>query len=103
MVYEQTFLVALREVEDALVDKPTLKEELKARKRQVQAAEKAAELARLRYDGGVSSYLEVLESNRQLFDAELIAIQTFDVYLIAYVSLYKALGGGWLEDTYPEK
>ena len=103
LVYEQTFLVALREVEDALVDIATLKEELKARKRQVQAAEKAAELARLRYDGGVSSYLEVLESNRQLFDAELIAIQTFDVYLIAYVSLYKALGGGWLEDTYPEK
>ncbi len=102
-IYEQTFLVALREVEDALVDIATLKEELKARKRQVQAAEKAAELARLRYDRGVSSYLEVLESNRQLFDAELIAIQTFDVYLIAYVSLYKALGGGWLEDTYPEK
>lgn len=103
LVYEQTFLVALREVEDALVDIATLKEELKARKRQVQAAEKAAELAKLRYDKGVSSYLEVLESNRQLFDAELVMTQTFEMYLIAYVSLYKALGGGWLEDTYPEK
>lgn len=103
LVYEQTFLVALREVEDALVDIATLKEELKARKRQVQAAEKAAELAKLRYDKGVSSYLEVLESNRQLFDAELVATQTFEMYLIAYISLYKALGGGWLENTYPEK
>ncbi|MCD4832600.1 MAG: efflux transporter outer membrane subunit [Bacteroidales bacterium] len=103
LVYEQTFLVALREVEDALVDIATLKEELKARKRQVQAAEKAAELAKLRYDKGISSYLEVLESNRQLFDAELVTTQTFEMYLIAYVSLYKALGGGWLEDTYPEK
>lgn len=103
LVYEQTFLVALREVEDALVDIATLKEELKARKRQVQAAEKAAELAKLRYDKGISSYLEVLESNRQLFDAELVTTQTFEMYLIAYVSLYKTLGGGWLEDTYPEK
>ena len=103
LVYEQTVLVAFKEVDDALVDITTLKEELAARGRQVKAAGKAAELAKLRYDKGVSSYLEVLESNRQLFDAELVAIQTFDIFLIAYVKLYKALGGGWLENTYPEK
>ncbi len=93
--YEKTVLTAFSEVEDALVEINTYKNELAARKRQVKAAENALRLSRARYDRGVSSYLEVLESNRQLFDAELIAIQTFDEYLRAYLKLYKALGGGW--------
>lgn len=93
--YEQTVLIAFKEVEDALVAISTYKHELEARQRQVKAATNAAMLARARYDKGIASYLEVLESNRQLFDAELIAAQTFDEYLFSYVRLYKALGGGW--------
>jgi len=93
--YEQTVLIAFKEVEDALVEIRTYKKELEARKRQVTAATNASLLSKARYDKGVTSYLEVLESNRQLFDAELIAAQTLDEYLFAYVKLYKALGGGW--------
>ena len=93
--YEQTVLIAFKEVEDALVEIRTYKKELEARQRQVTAATNAAMLSKARYDKGVTSYLEVLESNRQMFDAELIIAQTLDEYLFAYVKLYKALGGGW--------
>ncbi len=95
LTYEKTVLTAFKEVEDAMVEISTYKNELEARRRQVSAAENALRLSKARYDRGVTSYLEVLESNRQLFDAELIAVQTFDEYLRAYLKLYKALGGGW--------
>jgi len=53
-------------------------------------------LAKLRYDKGVSSYLEVLETERALFSAELEFSQLKQQYLNGYVKLYKALGGGWI-------
>jgi len=49
-----------------------------------------------RYDKGQTSYLEVLESERQAFDAQLAFTQTRRELLDAYIALYKALGGGWL-------
>jgi multidrug efflux system outer membrane protein len=52
-------------------------------------------LSRARYDGGVTSYLEVLESERSLFRTELQASQARREQVVAIVSLYKALGGGW--------
>ena len=51
----------------------------------------------IRYRGGVTSYLEVLDTERQLFDAELGLTQTQRDELLAVVRLYRALGGGWLE------
>jgi len=56
----------------------------------------AASLSQARYDGGVTSYLEVLESDRSQFDAALATSQTRQQQLNAYVKLYKALGGGWI-------
>ncbi|MHC4666017.1 MAG: TolC family protein [Planctomycetota bacterium] len=50
----------------------------------------------MRYDKGVTSYLEVLETERQLFSAGLELSEVKQEYLNAYVKLYKALGGGWL-------
>ena len=94
--YEQTVLQALREVEDALVAMNTYEREVHARESQQQAAASAAMLSRARYDGGVTSYLEVLESERSLFRAELLASSTHREQLVAYVTLYKALGGGWI-------
>ena len=64
---------AFREVEDSLVAIVTLRREFAARRRQVAAASNAARLSRARYDGGVVDYLEVLDSERTLFDAELVA------------------------------
>jgi outer membrane protein, multidrug efflux system len=58
-------------VENALVDIHTIKDEKEARMMQMTAAINAANLSRERYDGGVTSYLEVLDSERSMFDAEL--------------------------------
>ncbi|MEY2669421.1 MAG: hypothetical protein RJA59_2059, partial [Pseudomonadota bacterium] len=64
---------------------------------QVTAATNAEHLARLRYEGGVSAYLEVLDAQRSLFTSELQLAQTNRDQLVAMVQLYKALGGGWRE------
>ena len=94
--YEKAVIVAFQEVEDALVTISTLKDELKARNDHVKAAVNAQMLSQRRYDGGVTSYLELLEMQRQAFEAELSQAETFQKLLSAYVSLYKSLGGGWI-------
>jgi len=96
--YEQTVLNALREVEDALAGVQGFRDELAAREMQIAAARSAAELSRARYDGGVADYLEVLDSERSLFDAELGASAVRRQEFSAIVNLYKALGGGWEEE-----
>lgn len=96
--YEQTILDAFREVEDALVDVSTYKREHEARKYQLEAAQNAEYLSNERYLGGVTSYLEVLESQRSYFQAELSESEALRNRLNAYVSLYKALGGGWVSE-----
>lgn len=93
--YEQTVQAAFAEVEDALVAVRTYRKEHEARVRQVTAARSAAFLSRARYNGGVTSYLEVLDSERSLFNAELTESQTLRLYINAIIELYKALGGGW--------
>jgi multidrug efflux system outer membrane protein len=94
-VYEQTLQQAFREVEDALVAIRTYKEEHRAQTRRVIAARNAARLSRARYDGGIVDYLEVLDTERTKFEAELAQSQTLQFYLNSIVQLYKALGGGW--------
>ncbi len=93
--YEQTVLQALREVDDALVDIHTYTRETQSRIRQMEAARNAATLSRARYDGGQTAYLEVLETERSLFNAELDASAARRNQLSSYIYLYKALGGGW--------
>ncbi len=93
--YGLTVQQALREVEDALVSIRTLNEQLQYRERQVASSRSATTLSRARYDGGVTSYLEVLDSERSLFDNELAESITRRTSLDAVVQLYKALGGGW--------
>lgn len=101
--YEQTVLQALREVEDTLVGVHSYELEVQARENQRKAATSAAMLSRARYNGGVTSYLEVLESERSLFKAELLASSTHREQLVSYVTLYKALGGGWIPQEGLEK
>jgi len=98
LYYVQTILQAFREVEDALVEIQTLNEESVARERQMAAAENAAMLSTERYNGGVTSYLEVLDSERSKFNAQLSATEVYQLHLNAYVFLYKALGGGWISE-----
>ena len=93
--YESTLQQSFREVEDALVAVRTYSVENQAQTRRAQAARSAARLSRARYDGGVVDYLEVLDTERTLFDAELAQSQTLQLYYNAIVRLYGALGGGW--------
>jgi multidrug efflux system outer membrane protein len=93
--YENTVLTAFKEVEDSLVEIDTFKEQMAAVKRKEKAAKNAYRLAKLRYDKGVSTYLEVLETERSLFSAQLELSQLKQQYLNGYVKLYKSLGGGW--------
>lgn len=93
--YEQTILTAFREVEDALVATYTYQAEYEARQRQVESAVNAANLSWIRYEGGMTSYLEVLDLQRSQFSAELQASAALQQQLASVVQLYKALGGGW--------
>ena len=93
--YEQTILVAFREVEDALVGVSTAREQAAAQEKQVNALRSALHLANLRYKGGLANYLDVLIAQRSLFEAELALAATRRLHLVSVVQLYKALGGGW--------
>ncbi|MCR9181622.1 MAG: efflux transporter outer membrane subunit [Flavobacteriaceae bacterium] len=93
--YERTVLEAFRSVEDALIEISTLKEQLIARQDRLAASLNAQYLSGERYDKGVTSYLEYLESQRQAFESELNFTETLRELLNAYVNLYRVLGGGW--------
>jgi multidrug efflux system outer membrane protein len=99
--YEQAVLNGLRDVDDSLTGLRTSRDEHIARQRQLAAARTAARLSRARYDGGLVSYLEVLDSDRSLFQAELLESQTRQQQLSSVVSLYRALGGGWSVEQAP--
>ncbi|WHZ24727.1 MAG: Efflux transport system, outer membrane factor (OMF) lipoprotein [Nitrospira sp.] len=93
--YEQSVLVAFKEVEDSLVAVRTVREQRTAQLQQVEALRSALNLANLRYKGGLANYLDVLIAQRNLFDAELALMGTHRLHLVSIVQLYKALGGGW--------
>jgi multidrug efflux system outer membrane protein len=95
--YRLTLVQAFREVADALVEHQKRQEFRVQQQALAVAARDTTQLANMRYRGGVTSYLEVLDSERQLFDAELGVVRTYRDELVAVVRLYKALGGGWQE------
>jgi len=95
--YEQATLVARREAEDAFVGVRTSRDQAVAQQRQVDALRRAFDLANRRYQNGVSSYLEVLDAERNLFTSELALTQAQRQELVSGVQLYKALGGAWAE------
>jgi outer membrane protein, multidrug efflux system len=93
--YRKAVEVALREVADASAGVTKLGEVRIARQAQVAATTQASTLALARYQGGVSSYLEVLDAQRQQFDAQLSLATAVRDELASVVQLYRALGGGW--------
>ena len=94
--YQQAIQSAFADVENALVSRQKLEEQLAAQQRRVAAFQEYARLSWLQYNGGYTSYLEVLYAETQLFPAELSAAQTQAAALVSYVNLYKAIGGGWV-------
>jgi multidrug efflux system outer membrane protein len=97
--YRQAIQFSFREVDDALVDRARTKEQLSAQGNQVKALEKYVELARLRFDNGYTSYLEVLDAERSLFNAQLAYTQNQGVLFLASINVYKAMGGGWVTEA----
>ena len=93
--YEQAVLGALREVSDALTALGKLSEAEMGEDTAVKALAEAVEHATDRYRQGLANYFEVLEAQQQLYPAQNTLAQIRRNRLLAYVQLYKALGGGW--------
>jgi outer membrane protein TolC len=93
--YDQTVLRALQDVESSLVRYRTSRARLDRISDAAAASGRAAELARLRFTGGVAGFLEVLDAERTQLEAETQLAQGRTEAATAYAALYKALGGTW--------
>jgi outer membrane protein, multidrug efflux system len=93
--YSQTVLRALQEIEGALVRYRTANSRVDRIQDAAAASERAAELARLRFSGGVADFLQVLDAERTQLEAQSQLVQGRTEAATAYAALYKALGGTW--------
>jgi len=93
--YEKTVLTAFAEVENTLAEIRTYRNEFGARQTQVGATERSLLLSKALYDNGYTSFLQVLDSERELYNSQFQKSITLQNQLISTVRLYKALGGGW--------
>lgn len=93
--YEQSVLVAFQEVSNTLVAREKFAEARDDQARAVDALRESVRLSLVRYRGGLSSYIEVLDAQQQLFPAELTLARLELGRRVALVQLYRALGGGW--------
>jgi NodT family efflux transporter outer membrane factor (OMF) lipoprotein len=93
--YQQTVQGAFRDVSDNLIAYQRTQEFRAKQELNTQAHRDAAETANVRYEGGVTSYLEVLYNEQELFSSELTLAQARLNELLSVVQLYRALGGGW--------
>jgi multidrug efflux system outer membrane protein len=97
-LYERAVQTAFREVSDGLAGRRWLAEQIAAQDSGVVAQERIARLARLRYNEGVTNYLEVLDAERSLFAARQQLLATRRAYLQNGTTLFVALGGGFGEE-----
>ena len=95
--YDRTVQGAFREVSDALAGRRWLAEQVETLERAVEAQERIARIARLRYREGVADYLEVLDAERNLFSARQQLLATRRAWLQNRATLFVALGGGMAE------
>jgi len=97
--YRQRVLVAFQEVENGLSGLRILAEQEATQARSVAAATRTAEISGKRYQAGLVSYLEVVDSDRTKLQVQRGAVQILGQRLITSVQLVKALGGGWLDSS----
>jgi len=95
LFYQQSIQQAFREVSDSLVGYRKDQEFREQQELLTGAAQDTVRLANIRYGGGVTSYLEVLDSDTRYFDAQITLAQAELAERLALVQLYNALGGGW--------
>jgi outer membrane protein, multidrug efflux system len=98
-LYARTVKQAFREVSDALVGHTKARELRDQQALLTTAAQDARRLADIRYRGGATSYLEVLDAETRLFDAELRLAQAREGEIASFVEVYRALGAGWQADA----
>jgi NodT family efflux transporter outer membrane factor (OMF) lipoprotein len=94
-VYRKTIQVAFQEVSSALADYEKNREQRSQEELLVKALQETDQLSTLRYKGGLDSYLQVLDAERNRFSGELTLAQLRKNELLSVVQLYRALGGGW--------
>jgi outer membrane protein, multidrug efflux system len=95
LAYQQTILESLRDVSDALIAYRRNREFRDQQQLLTRSAGDALRLTTVRYQGGASNYLEVLDADTRLFAAQLVLAQAQLNELLAIVQIYRALGGGW--------
>ena len=97
LFYQQTILNAFRETNDALTGSQKKIQQVELQSKRVDALREFARLSRLRFDKGVSGYLEVLVADNELFAAELAAVGLQADRYVQVVNVYQAMGGGWVD------
>ena len=95
--YQQTVQGAFREVSDGLINYQRTREFREKQQERTEAHRNATGMANVRYEGGVTSYLEVLYNEQELFTAELGLAQARRNEFLSVIQLYRALGGGWTQ------
>jgi len=95
--YQQTVLNAFRETNDALTGSQKKLEEFTVQRERVVALREFARLAKLRFDKGVSGYLDVLVAENELFAAEIASVGLQAARYAQLVNVYQAVGGGWVD------
>lgn len=93
--YQKTILGAFRDVSNALIAVNKQRATREEQEKLVAAAQDATRLARIRYQGGSTSYLEVLTTDSNLFSAQLNLVTAQQNEALTLIQLYSALGGGW--------
>ncbi|SPD75592.1 RND efflux system, outer membrane lipoprotein, NodT family [uncultured Desulfobacterium sp.] len=88
---------AFREMDDALIERAKTQEKLQAESKKILALKNYTRLSRMRYDEGLTSYLEVLDAERSLYNAELSYTDTRNQLFRSMTNIYKSMGGGWVE------
>ncbi|PSU34746.1 efflux transporter outer membrane subunit [Photobacterium lutimaris] len=99
--YELAIQTAFREVADALANQATLNDQVSAQQMLVDATSESFRLSNLRFDEGVDDYFTVLDSQREYYTAQQELINTKLTEALNLVTLYKVLGGGWVESDVP--
>ena len=97
--YEKSIISAFQDVENALVDRTKLGQVREEQAKNVLALFRFRDLAALRYREGATIYLEVANAEQSLFIAQLAYVNTQSQLFQSYANLYKAMGGGWVEDA----
>jgi multidrug efflux system outer membrane protein len=97
--YQRSIITAFQEVNDSLIDQAKTREQLAAQARQVASLRDYARLARLRYENGFTSYLEVTDADTKLFNADLQYTQSQGQLFFALINVYKSMGGGWVVEA----